>query len=126
MFRSELDAAIDNVLRGERDSFRKILQDYGLSLRSYIATWVHHSNDVDDLAQEVFLVAYRNLRDFRQEDDFGAWLRGIARNKIYHHLRNSSRATRPWVGSARMSPAWSRPDWNSPCPTVSRRPSRCS
>jgi RNA polymerase sigma-70 factor (ECF subfamily) len=87
----ELDQVIDDVLLGEEDAFRKILRAYGLSLRSYIAAWVHHIDDIDDIAQDVFFVAYRSLGDFRRGDDFGAWLRGIARNKVYHHVRNSSR-----------------------------------
>jgi RNA polymerase sigma-70 factor, ECF subfamily len=87
----ELDSLIDAVLGGERDGFRLILQAYGLSLRSYIAASVYTLEDIDDIAQEVFLVAYRNLREFRRGDDFGAWLRGIARNKVYHHFRRSSR-----------------------------------
>ena len=94
MLRSEFDAVIDDVLRGDRDAFRKILQAHGLPLRSYIAMHVHALDDIDDLAQEAFFVAYSNLREFRRGDDFGAWLRGIARNKIYHHLRNSSRRNR--------------------------------
>jgi RNA polymerase sigma-70 factor, ECF subfamily len=89
--RSELDAAIDDVLRGERDAFRKILRAYGLSLRTFIATQVHSVDDIDDLAQEVLLVAYRSLGEFRRGDDFGAWLRGIARHKIYDHFRRTSR-----------------------------------
>jgi RNA polymerase sigma-70 factor (ECF subfamily) len=91
---SELDAVIDDVLRGERDAFRKVLRAYGLSLRSYIATQVHTLDDIDDLAQEVFFIAYRNLREFRRGDDFGAWLRGIARHKIYDHFRSTSRRHR--------------------------------
>jgi RNA polymerase sigma-70 factor (ECF subfamily) len=91
MHASELEAVIDDVLKGDRDAFRKILHAYGLSLRSYIATHVHALDDIDDLAQDVFFVAYRNLHDFRRGDDFGAWLRGIARNKMYHHFRSSLR-----------------------------------
>jgi RNA polymerase sigma-70 factor (ECF subfamily) len=88
---AELDAVIGLVLRGERDAFRTILRAYGLSLRSYIATQVQHIDDIDDLTQDVFLVAYRNLRDFRRGDDLGAWLRGIARNKVHDYFRSKSR-----------------------------------
>jgi RNA polymerase sigma-70 factor, ECF subfamily len=88
---TERDAIIEDVLQGNADAFRKILRAYGLSLRSYIAAHVHALDDIDDLAQEVFFVAYRNLGHFRREDDFGAWLRGIARNKIHRHIRSSSR-----------------------------------
>ena len=91
MLPAELDTVIDEVLEGDRDAFRKILRAYGLSLRSYIATPVHSVDDIDDLAQEVLLVAYRSLGEFRRGDDFGAWLRGIARHKIYDFFRRTSR-----------------------------------
>src|SRR5262249_2746177 len=48
-------------------------------------------DDIDDLAQDVLLVAFRNLADFRRGDDFGAWLRGIARHKVHDHFRSTSR-----------------------------------
>ncbi|MHC5543419.1 RNA polymerase sigma factor, partial [Singulisphaera rosea] len=89
--RSEIDAIIDETLGGDREAFRKIIREYSLSLRSYIAASVHGMDAVDDLAQEVYLAAFRNLREFRRGDDFGAWLRGIARNKVYKHFRSSSR-----------------------------------
>jgi RNA polymerase sigma-70 factor (ECF subfamily) len=90
----ELDSILGLVLRGERDAFRKILRAYSLSLRSYIATQVQHIDDIDDLAQDVFLVAFRSLRDFRRGDDFGAWLRGIARHKVQDHFRRTARRQR--------------------------------
>jgi len=52
---------------------------------------VHHLDDVDDLAQEVFLGALANLSSFRRGEDFGAWLRGIARNKLLVHSRGQAR-----------------------------------
>jgi RNA polymerase sigma-70 factor (ECF subfamily) len=94
MLVAELDAVIDDVLRGDRDAFRKILHNFGLPLRSYIAAQIHTLEDIDDLAQEVFFVAYNHLSEFRRNEDFGAWLRGIARNKMYHHFRNASRRNR--------------------------------
>jgi RNA polymerase sigma-70 factor (ECF subfamily) len=63
-------------------------------LRCYVASQVHHPSDVDDMTQEVFLAAYRNLGTFRRGDDFGAWLRGIARNKLHDHFRSSARRDR--------------------------------
>jgi len=93
----ELNSIIDEVLQGEKDAFRRIIREFGLLLRSYIAAHVHHLDVVDDLAQEVFLAAFRNLRDFRRGDDFGALLRGIARNKVYEHFRASARRHKAMV-----------------------------
>jgi RNA polymerase sigma-70 factor, ECF subfamily len=91
---SDLTATIDDVLRGNRDAFRKIVREHSLSLRSYIAAHVYRLDDVDDLAQDVFIEAFRSLGDFRRDGDFGAWLRGIARNKIHTFLRSANRRNR--------------------------------
>jgi RNA polymerase sigma-70 factor, ECF subfamily len=88
---SEIDVVLDQIRGGRRDAFRLIVRAYSLALRCYIASQVHHPNDVDDITQEVFLAAYRRLETFRRGDDFGAWLRGIARNKLHDYFRSSVR-----------------------------------
>jgi RNA polymerase sigma-70 factor (ECF subfamily) len=86
-----LEAILDEVARGRTEAFGKIVRDHALPLRSYLASQVYHLDDVDDLAQEVFLAALRSLSTFRRGDDFGAWLRGIARNKVRVYFRTQSR-----------------------------------
>jgi len=86
-----LHAAIDEVLAGHRDAFRHIVREYGLGVRGFIASQLYHLDDVDDLAQDVFLAAFENLGSFRRGDDFGAWLRGIARNKVKMYFRSRMR-----------------------------------
>ena len=92
--RSEIDALLDDVAQGRTESFGRIVRDFALPLRSYLASQVHHTDDVDDLAQEVFLAALESLPTFRRGDDFGAWLRGIARNKLLTYFRSTSRRTK--------------------------------
>ena len=89
--RSEVDARLDEVARGRTESFARVVRQYALPLRSYLASQVYRLDDVDDLAQEVFLAALGSLSTFRKGDDFGAWLRGIARNKILLYFRSRSR-----------------------------------
>jgi RNA polymerase sigma-70 factor (ECF subfamily) len=88
---TEVGKILDQIDGGNRDGFRLIVRAYGLPLRCYIAGQVHHASDVEDIAQEVFLTAYRNRGTFRRGDDFGAWLRGIARNKLHDYFRSSVR-----------------------------------
>jgi RNA polymerase sigma-70 factor (ECF subfamily) len=88
---SEVETILDEVARGRTDAFGRIVRLYALPLRSYLASQVHHLDDVDDLAQEVFLAALQSLPSFRRGDDFGAWLRGIARNKLLVYFRTQSR-----------------------------------
>src|SRR3989442_15430624 len=77
----EIAEIVNDARRGNRDAFWAIVRVYGLPLRSYLASHLHTVDDIDDLSQEVFLAAYCNLNSFREGDDFGAWLRGIARHK---------------------------------------------
>ena len=89
--RSDVDSILDEVARGRTEAFGRVVREYALPLRSYLASQVHHLADVDDLAQEVFLAALESLSTFRRGDDFGAWLRGIARNKLLVYFRTQSR-----------------------------------
>ena len=52
-----LHAAIDEVLAGHRDAFRHIVRAHGLAVRGFIGSQLYHLDDVDDLAQDVFLAA---------------------------------------------------------------------
>jgi RNA polymerase sigma-70 factor (ECF subfamily) len=92
--RAEIDAILDEVARGRTEAFGDVVRRYALPLRSYLASQVIHLDDVDDLAQEVFLAALKNLDTFHRGDDFGAWLRGIARNKLLVYFRTLSRRHR--------------------------------
>src|SRR4051794_27934869 len=89
--RDEIAVALDLIGRGNRDAFRLIVRSFSLPVRCYVASQVHHPDEVDDLTQEVFLAAYRKLPTFRRGDEFGAWLRGIARNKLQDYFRSSAR-----------------------------------
>src|SRR6266545_5610741 len=64
-----------------------------------VACWcVRFSSDREmaaDLAQEIFMAAYRNLDSFRGESKFSTWLYSIARNHCINHAR--VRASRPEV-----------------------------
>src|SRR5438132_8371741 len=88
---ADIDSALTEVRRGRTEAFGRVVRAYALPLRSYLASQVHHLDDVDDLAQEVFLAAFEGLARFRRGDDFGAWLRGIARNKLLTYYRSSAR-----------------------------------
>jgi RNA polymerase sigma-70 factor (ECF subfamily) len=88
---SRIDAILDEVARGRTEAFGQVVRDYALPLRSYLASQVYRLDDMDDLAQEVFLAALESLPSFHRGDDFGAWLRGIAHNKVLLYFRSRSR-----------------------------------
>ena len=65
----ELNAVLDQLVKGDSDVFWKIITEYRLPLRSYLASQIHHSQDVDDLAQEVFRAVSISPADPREEPE---------------------------------------------------------
>jgi RNA polymerase sigma-70 factor (ECF subfamily) len=52
------------------------------------------SADAEDIAQEVFVCAWRSIRGFRGEGTFRAWLHRVAVNQLYSHQRRLTRERR--------------------------------
>lgn len=88
---AQLNATLDHVLLGQPDAFLAVVRAYGPGLRTYLSSQLFHLDDMDDLAQETFIAAYRGLNTFRRGEDFGAWLRGIARNKLLRFFEQTNR-----------------------------------
>lgn len=64
---------------------------------------------IQDLTQECFLRAYRNLAGLRQPDQFGAWVVGIARAVAREHRRSSRRDRHQFVANESLE-VWTDPD----------------
>ena len=88
---NNLTTLLNRIARGETDLYLQVVRRYELMLRSYLAGQLYNIAEADDLAQEVFITAWRDLGNFRREGDFGAWLRGIARNRLLTHFRSQQR-----------------------------------
>jgi RNA polymerase sigma-70 factor (ECF subfamily) len=82
--------------------FMAVLEATQDRLRSYVAGMGVPLADVDDLAQEVYLVFYRE-QDRRPPDvEPLAWLRGIARHRCGDYFRARGRAQRHWEEIGRL------------------------
>jgi RNA polymerase sigma-70 factor (ECF subfamily) len=71
---------------GDEEAFDELVERhrrrvYGLACR------LVGPMEADDLAQEVFLAAYRSLPGFRGESTFGTWIYRITVHLCSHHLR---------------------------------------
>ena len=87
----DLGQTVSAVLAGDRDAYRLIVRKYAMGIRAFVASQLYHLDDADDLAQDVFVTAFKNLSHFRLGEDLGNWLRGIARNKLKMHFRSLAR-----------------------------------
>jgi RNA polymerase sigma-70 factor (ECF subfamily) len=78
---------IQRVLNGDRSSFRVLVERYERQLFGFLRRFLPCVADCEDVAQDVFLAAYRNLGAYRPDAArFSTWLLTIARNKCLHAL----------------------------------------
>jgi|SRR5450755_1723164 DNA-directed RNA polymerase specialized sigma24 family protein len=76
---SQLIARI--VVSDDRHAFSELVRRHQSSVRATLRKLAGGNAALaDDLAQEAFLLAYRNLKSFRQDAKFSTWLYRIAYN----------------------------------------------
>ena len=79
---------------GFDDAFTTLVAEQHVQLRAFVRALGVDPEWVDDLAQEVFLVALREQESFDRQKDIGKWLRGIARNLVRNETRKDARRRR--------------------------------
>ena len=84
----ELRRLVHASCAGDREAFAGLYQRFFPMVHGIVLSRVPHS-DVDDLTQEVFLQAWRQLPSLREVMAFGAWLAQIARRRCADHLRRT-------------------------------------
>jgi len=83
------DAMFVNAARsGDRDAFGRLYDRYARMVHGVLLAKVP-VDEVDDLVQDVFLLALRRLSTLREAGSFGAWLAAIARNRANDFHRRS-------------------------------------
>ena len=85
------DPIIAAVLRGDTDRFRMLVREYGLLVRGFLATRLYHHEDVEDLAQDVFVIVFEKLGTYEPGNNFRSWLIGITRFELKNYLRKNRR-----------------------------------
>lgn len=78
---------IKRFIEGDETTFRTLVYRHKERVRNIIYLTMNYSDSVDDIAQEVFITVYKNLKYFRFESQFTTWLYRITVNKCKDHLR---------------------------------------
>jgi RNA polymerase sigma-70 factor, ECF subfamily len=69
-------------------AFEILAEQYRTMLLCYARALLNgNDNDAEDVVQETLITAHGRLDQFRPGGNFGAWLRGIARNKVLESRR---------------------------------------
>src|SRR6266478_3258384 len=84
----EEDSLVSAARDGDRAAFGRLYDRYARTVHGILLARVP-PREVDDLVQEVFLSALRQLHSLRDLSRFGAWLGTITRNRAHDYFRKA-------------------------------------
>lgn len=82
---------VARVQKGDSRAFDLLVLKYQHKIFGLISRYVRDADEVQDVAQEAFIKAYRALPKFRGDSAFYTWLYRIAINTAKNHLVSRSR-----------------------------------
>lgn len=80
-------SVIRQFIEGDKSAFQVLVKRHKEKVRNIIYITMNNSAFVDDIAQEVFITVYKNLKHFRFESQFTTWLYRITVNRCKDYLR---------------------------------------
>ncbi|MCK9509495.1 MAG: RNA polymerase sigma factor RpoE [Pigmentiphaga sp.] len=92
----EIDAElVERVQRGDKQAFGLLVSKYQRKVMRLLTRFIKDAAEIEDVAQEAFIKAYRALPQFRGESAFYTWLYRIVINTAKNHLATASRRPIP-------------------------------
>jgi RNA polymerase sigma-70 factor, ECF subfamily len=81
---------IASILEGDVEQYYALIRPYERRVYRMALSFMKNEFDAEDVAQEAFLKAFRNLRNFRGQAKFSTWLISITLNEARGRLRHQS------------------------------------
>jgi|SRR5579875_451304 len=78
---------IERAQGGDHEAYGLLVERYHRKIFSMVFHIVRRPDDVEDLAQEIFLKVFRSIRSYNFRAPFRSWLSRIAINHCYDFLR---------------------------------------
>jgi RNA polymerase sigma-70 factor, ECF subfamily len=82
---------VERVQRGDKRAFDILVVKYQSKILSIVSRFISDNAEINDVAQDAFIKAYRALPNFRGESAFYTWLYRIAINTAKNYLTAKGR-----------------------------------
>lgn len=82
---------IEGILDGRSEDYRMLVDRYAPMVFHLVRRFVNDEDDVEELAQQVFVKAYEQLDRFNGDSKFSSWLYMIAKNHCRDYVTNIRR-----------------------------------
>lgn len=80
-----------SVQGGDVNAFGILVDRYQEKLLRYGRKFLPRREDIEDMVQEVFISAYRNIQSFDTKQLFRPWIYRIAHNAFINHMKRNER-----------------------------------
>ncbi len=108
----EIDQAlVERVQQGDKKAFDMLVLKYQHRIIKLVARFIRNGDEVQDVAQEAFIKAYRALKNFRGDSAFYTWLYRIAINTAKNYLVSASRRATDSAVDAQDAEQYESGDW---------------
>lgn len=78
---------IQRCLQGDRQAYYSLYKLYKKGMYSVGLRIVNNTEEAEDVLQEAFISAFKNLDHYRGESSFGSWLKQIVVNKAINQVK---------------------------------------
>ena len=86
---------VEAAQSGDEKAFGALVEKHRARIDTTISSFVSNAQDREDIAQETFINAFRNLHQLSNPDRFSLWLVTIARNQCRDWIRKNRSHTIP-------------------------------
>jgi RNA polymerase sigma-70 factor, ECF subfamily len=78
---------IENFLAGDDSAFSELVKKHLKSVYNFLYHFVRDREALDDITQETFIKAWKNIEKFDRERNFKVWIFSIAKNTAFDYLK---------------------------------------
>lgn len=78
---------VEDFLAGDDPAFEQLVDKYLKPIYNFLYHFVSDRENLDDITQETFIKAWKNIKKFDQEKKFKTWLFTIAKNTALDYLK---------------------------------------
>jgi len=96
---------------GHMDAYDRLVRRHRRSVYGLIVHLLHDHDLAEDMTQDVFVKAFRELESHRLEDSFSSWILRIANNDALNHLKREQSLKRRGLDTVPLEPT---PDTSNP------------
>jgi RNA polymerase sigma factor (sigma-70 family) len=83
----ERDELVERCKNGDTPGYKELYNQYVKAMYNTCLRILNNATEAEDVLQESFIEAFKNLHSFEYRTSFGGWLKQICINRSINHLK---------------------------------------